>query len=274
MCLENWDDVQIEKAVSAMRPDIVLYREGEPICAIEIFVTHAVDENKKTLLRDAGVQWVEVKAEGEFFDESFIDWADEYKDEFDEFSWKIDKPLAFENCFPMPEIWTCESCLKAPEQFSERQAAEEKERIEKLAIVNERRAEETRRQKYTNQFDNKVLFAKAILFLRRLAESEYVELFVIRRDNQEPPYKPEEIYLRLGRYGGKILISEEPINNNSKEEIKQFFRDWLLVKSRGAQEIVHVTNWVEEGEFNKLTANYVNPYNWHPVLRKWILREY
>lgn len=72
--LEDWDDVQIEKSVSSTRPDIVLYREGKPIGAIEIFVTHAVDENKKALLRDAGVQWVEVKAEGESFDEYFIDW--------------------------------------------------------------------------------------------------------------------------------------------------------------------------------------------------------
>lgn len=272
--LENWDDVQIEKAVSATRPDIVLYRESKPIGAIEIFVTHAVDENKKAILKDAGVQWAEVKAEGESFDESFVDWAEEYADEFDEFSWKIDKPLAYENCFPMAESWTCESCLKAPEQFAERQAAaEEKERLEKLAIINERRAEETRQRKYTNQFDNKVLFAKAILFLRRLAESEYVELFVVRRDNSEPPYKSEELYLKLGKYGGKILISEEPITDNSKEEIKQFFRDWLLVKSRGAQEVVHITNWIEESEFDRLTANYANPYAWHPVLRKWVFKE-
>lgn len=272
--LENWDEVWIEKAVSASRPDIVLYREGVAIGAIEIFVTHAVDEHKKAVSKDAGVQWVEIKAEGESFDESFVDWAEEYADEFNEFSWKIDKPLAFEKCFPMPEIWTCESCLKAPEQFSERQAAaEEKERLERMAVINEQRAEEARQRKYTNQFDNKVLFAKAILFLRRLAETEYVELFVVRRDSSEPPYKPEELYLKSGRYGGKILISEDPIGDNSKEEIKQFFRDWLLIKSRGAQEVVHVTSWIEEGEFNKLTANYVNPYTWHPVLRKWVLKD-
>lgn len=118
-----------------------------------------------------------------------------------------------------------------------------------------------------------MLFDKAILFLRRLAESEFIEIFVIRRDDSEPPYKPEELYLRLGRYSGKILISEEPLNDNSTEEIKQFYRDWLLVKSRGAQEVIHITNWIEESEFSKFTANYLNPYVWHPVLRKWIPRE-
>lgn len=55
--------------------------------------------------------------------------------------------------------------------------------------------------------------------------------------------------------------------------MKHFFRDWLLVKSRGAQKIVHITSWVEESEFDKLTANYVNPFVWHLVLRKWVLKE-
>jgi hypothetical protein len=37
---------------------------------------------------------------------------------------------------------------------------------------------------------------------------ELLELFVIRHDNPESPYTPEEIYLKLGKIGGKILIAE------------------------------------------------------------------
>ena len=70
--LENWDDVKIERNVQSLRPDIVLYRNDKPIAAIEVCVTHAIDDEKKAKLREINLPWIEVKADGEIIDEYFV----------------------------------------------------------------------------------------------------------------------------------------------------------------------------------------------------------
>ena len=61
-----WDDVQIEFTVGgtsgARRPDIVLLRQGRPVGAIEVVVSHRVDEVKAEMLAALDVPWVEIAA--------------------------------------------------------------------------------------------------------------------------------------------------------------------------------------------------------------------
>lgn len=266
--LENWDDVQTEKNVHSLRPDIVLYRNNQPIAAIEIWVSHAIDEEKKEKLREMGLPWIEVKADGEIIDEYFVNWAEEFEDEA--IPWKINKPLIYENCFPPPEDWICDTCLRAPEDYAEqlkkreeeealREAREQSERLKK--ILDE--GEKVRRQlRYTQDQDNHILKAKAIVLLKPFGDTELVELFVIERHNPEPPYKPEEIYLKLGRIGGQILISEEPMTENSKRTIYEFYKRWVKSKEKPMQKVYHLTDWVTKSEFEKLVSNYAIPYEW------------
>jgi hypothetical protein len=266
--LENWDDVQMERNVDKRRPDIVLYRAGKPVAAIEICVSHAMDNDKKNELQKYGLPWIEIKADGNIVDEYFVKWTEE---DDDEFPWTIEKPLIFDSCYPQPNEWICEYCKKAPEEYAERLAIQEaKERTERLKRISDEREKERKKESYWNKDDNQVIFAKRILLLKPLAEYELIDIFVIRRDSSEPPYKPEELYLKEGRVGGKILISEEPITDNSKEIIKDFYRDWLKVRSIGVSEVVHVTKWVNKSEFDRLITNYVMSYRWHSILRKWI----
>jgi hypothetical protein len=62
----GWDEVIVEASLGdtgRSRPDILLRRGGEPLAAIEVLVSHAVDDEKASALRAAGVPWVEVRAD-------------------------------------------------------------------------------------------------------------------------------------------------------------------------------------------------------------------
>lgn len=266
--LEDWDDVQMEKTIGSLRPDIVLFRDRQPVAALEVFVTHRIDEEKRAKYKEIGLPWIEVKADGEEIDEYFVNWADDYEDE--EIPWKIEKPLIYDSCEPAPEAWVCEDCVTAPQRYAEmlkkrdeeealREARIQSERLKKLTDEKERIRKQLR---YTQDQDNHILFARAIALLKPHGEIELLELFVIERRNPAPPYEAEEIYLKMGRIGGKILISEEPITENSKQIINEFAKDVIRIKNRVHQEVLKLTKWLPLAEYEKQIKNYTLPKEW------------
>ena len=77
----EWTSVEVEKYVGTHKPDIVLYRDGLPVGAVEVFATHAVDERKAEALQALGVPWAEVRASDIHFSASSLR------------AWKLSKPL-------------------------------------------------------------------------------------------------------------------------------------------------------------------------------------
>lgn len=281
--LEDWDEVQMEKKIGSLRPDIVLYRGGQPVAAIEVFVTHRLDEEKRARLGELGLPWIEVKAEGEEIDEYFVNFADGYEDEF--VPWRIGKPLIYHECSPQPDEWVCDHCRTAPEraaamlkkrdeQEASRQAWEQSERLKKIADEQEKTR---KRLRYTHDHDNHILFARAIMLLKPFGETELLELFVVERRSPEPPYTPEELYLKLGRTGGQILISEEPITENSRQAVNEFAKNLVRLKEKRNQEVLKLTAWLPLSEYEKQIKNFTFPKEWkrfqgwvwktHPVER-------
>lgn len=57
-----WDDVAVECRVGVHQPDLVLFRDGRAVGALEVLVTHAVTAEKAAALRALGVPWLEVEA--------------------------------------------------------------------------------------------------------------------------------------------------------------------------------------------------------------------
>ncbi|HEY9226894.1 MAG TPA: hypothetical protein VIP11_09625, partial [Gemmatimonadaceae bacterium] len=84
----TWDDVILERRIAgrdadgdstiARTPDIVLMKAGVPILAIEVFVTHRVDQIKAEALATLGVPWAEIRADSSLFEGD---------------PWKCDAPL-------------------------------------------------------------------------------------------------------------------------------------------------------------------------------------
>lgn len=61
----GWDDVVVEAGATAerFRPDILLRKDGMPIAAIEVLVSHRVPDEKATALENAGLPWIEIRAD-------------------------------------------------------------------------------------------------------------------------------------------------------------------------------------------------------------------
>lgn len=135
-----WDAVAVEYAVGSRRPDITLLASGSPVAAIEVFVTHRVDEDKSSDLLFAGLPWIEVDART--------------VSRSGEDAWDSGYPLEVDR-FDSDEPWVCDSHatyareeaerlkrLKLREAARRRAAAEEAARVEEY---KQRLAEEKKK---------------------------------------------------------------------------------------------------------------------------------
>ena len=57
-----WDTVEIERSLPSLRADLMLTLQGRPVLALEVRVTHAVDERKSAALKVLGIPWLEIDA--------------------------------------------------------------------------------------------------------------------------------------------------------------------------------------------------------------------
>lgn len=97
-----WDDVQVEYRLDAARPDIVLLAQGRVLTALEILVTHAVDERKIAYFAAQEIPWLEIPASPELYLEPS--------------AWNTTHPLPVAcSSVPYPE-WICPECLLHGEQ--------------------------------------------------------------------------------------------------------------------------------------------------------------
>lgn len=136
--IEGWDEVDVEIMVGRQRPDIVLLKNGEPIFAIEVFVTHAVDEEKKRDLDEFGIRWIEVNGKRSLYEGTA--------------AWKGISPLTGRYS-ELSALWVCGACEEA-ERLRRKQDKEKKEKRERERRRNarqrktsERDCEDRRRKK-------------------------------------------------------------------------------------------------------------------------------
>jgi hypothetical protein len=91
-----WDEVRLESRIADQLghriPDIVLLENGKSVGAIEVLVSHAVDQGKAEMFKRLEVPWVEVKATDSICDRST--------------GWTIDQPLDPHAC-STPFDWRC-----------------------------------------------------------------------------------------------------------------------------------------------------------------------
>jgi hypothetical protein len=60
----RWDEVRVEHSLPSMRADLVLLLGGEVVAAVEVYASHAVDDEKAAKYRGLGIPWIEVPARG------------------------------------------------------------------------------------------------------------------------------------------------------------------------------------------------------------------
>lgn len=100
--LQNWDEVLVEHSLGSSRPDITILKNGKPIGAIEVKVTHPVDEKKTNQFETMDIRWIEVNAS-----ESIYEGKN---------AWTPEKTLPFSKFHPEPKKWICNECKKRIER--------------------------------------------------------------------------------------------------------------------------------------------------------------
>lgn len=106
----GWTDVEVEHSIGTRRPDVVLLRDGGPVAAVEVRVSHAVDQAKADALKSLGVPWTEVMGSAGLYS--------------GDHPWKFDRPL------PVQagdwEAWLCHACgLRAAREKEAEQVAQQ-----------------------------------------------------------------------------------------------------------------------------------------------------
>ena len=154
--LSGWDDVQVEFSIDSYRPDVTLLKNGEPIGAVEVYVSSSVTQEKANFL--AKIPWVEVQAK-------HILWRTSSRS-----GWTPDKPLPFRNInWHFVEKWHCEDCKTELQRI---RLEEEQREYEKQFVTTAVRIVDF----YYPQFKHyrKIYFAR-----KRVVQGSIVEISVI-----------------------------------------------------------------------------------------------
>ncbi len=61
-CAPRWDHVEVEYTVGSRRPDIALLASGRAVGAVEVLVSHSVDDAKSLAFDEQKLSWIEVSA--------------------------------------------------------------------------------------------------------------------------------------------------------------------------------------------------------------------
>jgi hypothetical protein len=99
---QDWDHVEVEYKMESLRPDIALLQNGKVIGAIEIFVTHAVNEEKAQRFQSQDVDWIEIYGDEGIYEEPN--------------AWTAEKPLDAISQYPQIPSWTCSQCERVQER--------------------------------------------------------------------------------------------------------------------------------------------------------------
>jgi hypothetical protein len=90
----EWDEVRVEHSLPSLRADLVLLRGGAIVAAVEVYASHAVDDEKAAKYRTLGLPWIEVPARG-----VLPDYGD---------PWTPDDPLPLLGDSRLhPQVWRC-----------------------------------------------------------------------------------------------------------------------------------------------------------------------
>lgn len=98
----DWDEVRVERKLSdGLQPDVALWKNNQPIAAIEIFVTHAVNQEKSNRLITLGIPWIEIKGQPSLY--------------LGESAWQAGTPIPADKT-SWKSTWRCSECKKAEQQ--------------------------------------------------------------------------------------------------------------------------------------------------------------
>lgn len=229
---QAWVDVKVEYTVDTYRPDIAIIYSDHKIQAIEVFVTHAVDEQKAKYFAAQSIPWLEVQATESFYT--------------GDNAWKITRPLPYLRYHPRAENWKCEACVLRNQVEQEREESRFKnfEAIYSAKMVD-----------YYFQSGRK--YREAYYAVKKVQNGEWVEAWIETEKGQTLASE-------------KAPITDESrrrLNETLKKHIAGF-RD----KGAIVDEFMKWRTWQKGNRFLVRDTNrFPFRYLWHTEQRRWIL---
>lgn len=232
--VKDWNDVQVEVSLDSRRPDIGLLRAGELIAAIEVRVTHAVDEEKARFYANAGIPWIEVQADEALY--------------LGDQAWTADRPLPFIVANPEPDAWVCQACKK-------------------------RAARELRRERYSNAgWDAQIRYGIIVDFYypsgKRYRECFFIKEIINHQNGRAfCTLEKWESDTPVARRGGLLTEATlEFLKTACRENIKSG-------KPKGTQYGFPTQNWMQWREGSKFHPRDFDRYpfdcEWDEAKRQW-----
>jgi hypothetical protein len=252
----DWDEVGIEYRMESARPDIALLLGSQVMGALEILVTHAVDERKASYLGEQGVPWLEIPATPELYLEPT--------------AWKVKAPLPVVQ-LPFP-AWTCPGCVRELEQ----------ERLEKEEHAAQRKDERERAAKEKkwaeeNRFYVETHAAMMVDFYFP-GEKKYRDIFYVNKGLRGGVWIEAWVADRKKRRLHQVKSSSDgPLDNRALQQLKRFI-DRYLAQKRGQGIVIVdiVAPWRLWRPGQKFVARAFDRYpylnDWDDAEGEWVLQ--
>jgi len=240
----SWDAVEVERCVGTLRPDLTLTRGGVAVAAVEVFATHAVDDEKARALADARLPWVEVRASAVIENEA----------------WTPTQPLPMHKEGPH-RPWVCEACER-------KQAERKKEQAELERLTAARRAAAAKA--LTNgEFS---YCARLVDFYYRTGKHvrDTYEILEEKVDGQVVAVILRSRMGRPTRFPGGLTENRERVRDRFQALMEEFERHGAIVDSpMDWERDVDWFSWMRKAERDR---NYPCRYEWDQGTARWSIK--
>jgi hypothetical protein len=235
--VEDWERVKIESEIGLFRPDITIVVSNETTKAIEVVVTHHVEDNTEAFYKTSSIGWIEVEACESIYE--------------GENAWRIDQPLPFAICNPPLTEWTCDTCS------------------EQLRKEEELKLREQREREYRQQNYDEIIYSKLVDYYfpsgKKYRETYLVVKYV--RNN-----KPSGILVKTEK---NVIVIEQIAENFEAVLQLAFNTTELKIITRYKPDTI-IDNWewlpwvYGKKYFARDIERYPIRYKWDEGVRKWL----
>lgn len=235
----DWDQVAVEYTLGKLyRPDVALLADGRSVGAIEVLVTHKVDDPKASYYESHNIEWIEVAGKESFYEGTY--------------AWTADKPMPIQRSHPALQGWKCPDCLQREEDEKALQARWRQQQEQQKANAEQ------------------ILYSRLVDFYYRSGK-KYREWYFIKQI-----IKNGEVAQTILTTEGRNIIARQlgPTNEEKIQRLHRGFQEHVKAKGSGAAAVDWHMTWRKWQAGQKIHAKNFDRfpfrYEWDTKTRKWV----
>lgn len=241
--VQNWDEVKVEYRMNGARPDIALLVRGRVVGALEILVSHAVDERKAAYFGQQEIAWLEIPASTPLYEEPT--------------AWRVTAPLPIRpHTMPYPP-WMCSACVLREEQ--ERPARERAQR------------QQQQREQYLSEI---VIHAAMMADIYFTGGKKYREVFYVKKRVRDGQCLKVWVENDKRKTLKAIPVTEVQPLRLALQDLKDWVTQYIETFRRQGHIVDEVAKWRLWEPGRKFVARdfdrYPLQFSWKECIRQWV----